>query len=107
MSSRVNILVSFKIYSFTDTYYLVGSSNTGSFTHELGKGWNEDGSPQLYPVRISEDDLPALESDGLMVSKVVSLGEKYGNYRMNKVFQLNRHLKEYYDEEELLSVRLR
>lgn len=82
MSSRVNILVSFKIYSFTDTYYLVGSSNTGSFTHELGRGWNKDGSPQLYPVRISESDLPALESDGLMVSKVVSLGEKYGDYRM-------------------------
>ena len=82
MSSRVNILVSFKIYSFTDKYYLVGSSNTGSFTHELGKGWNEDGSPQLYPIRIAENDLPDLEANGFMVSKVVSLGEKYGDYRM-------------------------
>ena len=82
MSSRVNILVSFKIYSHTDTYYLVGSSNTGSFTHKLGKGWNTDGSPDLYHSRISEAELSNLENNGLSVSKVVPLGEKYGDYRM-------------------------
>lgn len=82
MSSRVNILVSFKIYSKTDTYYLVGSSNAGSFTHKLGKGWSDDGSPDLYHSRIDASEIGNLESNGFLVSKVVPLGEKYGDYRM-------------------------
>lgn len=79
MSSRINILVKFKIYSLEDDYYIVGSSNTGSFTERIGSATKEDGTPDLYH---GSDDAAHIESNGAEVSKVIPLGEKYGDYRI-------------------------
>ena len=81
--SRVNIIVNFKIYSLTDTYYAVGSSLTGSFgPFRLGRG------SELYVgdySALNEDQRKAFETPGTggqSVSKVIPLGENYGDFKI-------------------------
>ncbi|MBN86587.1 MAG: hypothetical protein CL885_03600, partial [Dehalococcoidia bacterium] len=83
--SRINIIASFKIYSLSDTYYAVGSSLTGSFgPFRLGKG------EELYvgdaaALKVDKDALAAFEDPdggGQLVSKVIPLGENYGDFKI-------------------------
>ena len=70
--SRVNILVEFNIHSLTDDYFIVGSSDTGSFTHKLGAGGELlVGDPAGFDEEV-----------GARVRKVIPLGEKYGDFKI-------------------------
>ena len=87
--SRVNIVVSYKIYSLTDTYYAVGSSLTGSFgPFKLGKGrdlYARSGGVSLSDLDLDSAKLEAFENPdtgGQLVSGVIPLGEKYGDFKI-------------------------
>jgi hypothetical protein len=86
--SRINILATFKIRSLTDSYFMVGTSETGDFTRDLGTGerlYTGDIDPLLKKVGgIPVDDGKTLDEtyveSGLVVSVPVSLGEEYGDF---------------------------
>ena len=87
--SRINILATFKIRSLTDSYFLVGTSETGDFTRNLGTGeqlYAGDITPLLevgangLPVNDGKTLLANHIEDGVSVSVPVSLGEEFGDF---------------------------
>ena len=81
--SKVNILATFKIRSLTDSYFMVGTSATGSFTRNLGTGeqlYTGDLDPLLVkdangvPVGDGRTLLEDHTENGLEVSVPISLG---------------------------------
>ena len=74
--SRVNILATFDIHSLEDVYYIVGSADTGSFTHKLGTG------EELYHPRPPSDWKGVNPTTSATVNCPVPLGEDYGNFKI-------------------------